>query len=298
MHLEQIEAEIAPLMSKLFLQTLKEALGGKLTRKKSDSDDFHSVREYFYGGDDARSIQWKISSKWGKPHVVQNKQLHEASVYLILDSSGSIKSKQKHLKLVSYFFHKVLASLKSGLGLFWGASKISGSHFFSLKEGEALLHLLEEMQIKGESNLEELLLEVSQKIRGQNTLIIVTDLISFEQRFPILQALAKRNQILLVHLSSKLDYSLPDVGYMHLKNPEDGKTIYVNLSDEGLRAEYQRKALNKLEETYKTLFSQIPSMLIWQIWTDELLQASVGNLLCASDCSITFNSAAPLFKVS
>lgn len=269
--IENLEQEIMPLMKmhKVFLNLFQNSYlqGSGLKRQKSNSNDFYSFRPYIEGTDDCKRLNWKLMAKYQKPFVTETEIQTEFSPYVMLDSSASMQSKKKKVLAIIYFLLKIANGQK--FNLFWEASKRLQ---IPAKKGieKLIISQVASINLKGENNLPTLIQNL--RIPPKSSLIIITDLLEFDHWSDSLKSLYKKHNLLLIHLSSKFDHSLPQIGYVHIKNPETGKLLLLNSSDNELRKVYKSKSENQEKKIYDSLK---PFINIWKICTDLPLEKSI-----------------------
>ncbi|WP_062398071.1 DUF58 domain-containing protein [Methanogenium cariaci] len=77
--------------------------------------DLADIREYEYGGDDVRSIDWNITARSGKPHVRLYNEEKEQTTYLVIDRSasssfgGNVSKDVKILETAATLIYSVLS---------------------------------------------------------------------------------------------------------------------------------------------------------------------------------------------
>ena len=80
-HIRQIEIRTRRMVNTLFSGDYKSSFKGR-------GIEFLDVREYL-PGDDVRTIDWKVTARFGKPFVKKYAEERELVVILLVDASGS-----------------------------------------------------------------------------------------------------------------------------------------------------------------------------------------------------------------
>lgn len=87
-HKDPVRRKIEALGTGMTLPTVRRALGTiegeHASKRRGGTDDLLDIRPYD-AGDEARSIDWKISARSGRPMVVQRERLVSGRVYLLMD---------------------------------------------------------------------------------------------------------------------------------------------------------------------------------------------------------------------
>ncbi len=219
--------------------------------------EFSEVREYRYG-DDIRYIDWNVTARTGKIHVKEFIEERDLLLYLLLDTSAStsfgtidLKRKKAVLLTATLAYSAFRGNDRVALVLF--SSRVEKS----LRPGKGrgqVYRVVREAVNSGEGKGTSLVPAIdftSRVLRERGIIFLISDLISrdLEEAVKRLRELKVRgNDIIVIKLEDPRDYSIPDVGYMELEDPETGEHLIIDTSDERLREEYSKLALQR--ETY------------------------------------------------
>src|SRR6478735_1885979 len=237
--------------------------------------EFDDVRPYQYG-DDIRSIDWNVSAKGHGTFVKTFREEKEQTVFFILDVSASqdigTKGKTKvdigreicgvlslsavkessHVGLICYSDHRELY-IKPTKGI---------SQAYQIIHG--LVHL-KPQSLK--TNLNKALAFVLNAIKRRSVIILISDFIDDQEYFDNLKALARRHDLVVIHLSDKRETKLPKLGIVPVVDKETKTTLWVNTS----LSDFRQKISNRLADRKTTLekFSRKHQINFLSLDTDE-----------------------------
>jgi uncharacterized protein (DUF58 family) len=201
--------------------------------------EFNDVREYQYG-DDVRTIDWNVSAKGDGTYVKTFKEEKEQTVFFLLDVSASQEiGRPQHQKIdisrevcgvlalsavkegsqvgLICFSDKKEKYVKPGKGLHYAYSIIS--NIFSLKP----------QSFKTDINSATYL--ALNLIRRKSVIVIISDFI--DQNYENgLRALAKRHDLVVIHIADARETNFPKLGIIPLYDKERRKTVWINTSSE------------------------------------------------------------------
>ncbi|MBX2970190.1 MAG: DUF58 domain-containing protein [Cyclobacteriaceae bacterium] len=220
--------------------------------------EFDDVRPYQYG-DDIRTIDWNVSAKGHGTFVKTFREEKEQTVFFILDVSASqeIGSEGKtkvdigkeitgvlalsavkessHVGLICYSDQRELY-IKPTKGVSQAYQIISG--IVSLKPASL------------KTNLNKALAFALNTIKRRSVVILISDFID-EDYEKNLKALARRHDLVIIHVSDKRETRLPKLGIIPVQDKETGKTLWVNTSF----GDFREKISYRLDERKAALSS-------------------------------------------
>jgi len=85
-------------------------------------------------------------------------------------------------------------------------------------------------------------------IKRKSVIILISDFIDSENYYQDLKALAKRHDLVLIHLSDKRETSLPKLGIIPVQDKESGKTVWINTSFGDFREKISTQVQTKTKE--------------------------------------------------
>ena len=216
---------------------------------KGSGLEFDGVREYQYG-DDTRTIDWNVSAKGHGTFVKTFKEEKEQTVFFLLDVSGSQEigtpgaqkidvgreitgvltlsaiKQQNRVGLLSFSDRKE-KFVKSGKGI---------------RHGYAIIHeLYNHKPVSAKTNINEAIKRSLEIIHRKSVILLISDFID-EGYAQNLQLLARRHDLVVIHLKDDRETELPNLGILPVFDKENRKTVWVNTSSGDFR--------KKLEKTY------------------------------------------------
>ncbi|MFT6972439.1 MAG: hypothetical protein ACI905_001654 [Roseivirga sp.] len=218
---------------------------------KGSGLEFDGVREYQYG-DDTRSIDWNVSAKGHGTFVKTFKEEKEQTVFFLLDVSGSQEIGNEGAQKVDV--GKEIASVltlsavkeqnRVGLLCFSDGKEKFVKSGKGNKHGYAIIHELYALKPKsGKTDISKAIGMALDAINKKSVVVLISDFIDegYEKN---LRTLAKRHDLVVIHLKDDRETNLPNLGIIPVYDKESRKTVWVNTSSRDFR--------NKLEKRYST----------------------------------------------
>ena len=209
---------------------------------KGSGVEFADLREYQYG-DDVRTIDWNVSAKGHGTFVKIFREEKEQTVFFILDVSGS--------QQVGHANHSKLDTAVEICGVLALSAIQEASHVgllcFSdqkekyirpsngMKHGyEVITELYKLKPVSSKTNLAEGILFTLNVLKRRSVVIFISDFIdkNYEHN---LRALARKHDLVMVHLLDKRETDLPRLGIIPMVDPESNRTVWVNASSPWFR---------------------------------------------------------------
>jgi hypothetical protein len=199
--------------------------------------EFDDVRPYQYG-DDIRTIDWNVSAKGHGIFVKTFKEEKEQTIYFMVDISASQdigepgKSKNDIGKEICGVLAIAGAKESSHIGLI--AFSDEREIFVRPAKGMAQAHqiisrLINHQPRSPRTNLSGAMSYALNAIKRRSVIILISDFIDegYEHH---LKALAKRHDLVTIHISDNRETMLPKLGIVPVIEKETGRTIWVNSS--------------------------------------------------------------------
>ena len=226
---------------------------------KGSGLEFDGVRTYQYG-DDIRTIDWNVSAKGHGTFVKTFKEEKEQTVYFILDVSasqeiGTDKARKVDIgkEICSVLTLSALKeSSRVGLICFSDQKEKYVKSGKGTKHGYNIIHELYALEPKStHTNLSKALNFALGIIKKRSVVIVVSDFIDdgYEHN---LKAMAKRHDLVAIHLSDDRETNLPNLGIVPVYDKESKKTIWVNTSSTDFRKKLEKRYQNNQESLEKT----------------------------------------------
>jgi uncharacterized protein (DUF58 family) len=209
---------------------------------KGSGLEFSDLRLYQYG-DDVRLIDWNTSAKGHGTFIKIFKEEKEQTVFFVVDVSGSQdvgrsdRSKLDTTKEICGVL--TLSAIKEASHV--GMLCFSDQKEKYIKPANTLKHgyttILELFKLKTESvgtNIKKMILFTLDVLKRRSLVILISDFIDsgYEEN---LKALARRHDLIVIHLYDQRETNLPRLGIIPVFDTESKKTIWVNASSNWFR---------------------------------------------------------------
>ncbi|HNX91453.1 MAG TPA: DUF58 domain-containing protein [Candidatus Omnitrophota bacterium] len=259
--IRRIQITTKRLVSNVFAGEYKSVFKGR-------GYEFDQVREYQIG-DEVRMIDWNVTARTGRAFVKQYIEERELTVMILFDASastgfGSVNMLKRDMaaEICSILAGSAIEN-NDRVGLLIFTDRVE--RFIPPKKGtNHIFRIIREAlytEPKGTGTDIKLALEYLNKVIPKTcTIFLISDFYAGEFK-KALTVTAKRHDVVAINISDPRDISLPDVGMVRFRCPEDGKTFTLDTSDEQLRNEYTGRTNTRLAEL-KNLFGSISVDLI------------------------------------
>lgn len=210
--------------------------------------EFDEVREYS-ANDDIRSMDWKVTARYGRPFVKRFKEERELTVFIIADISASndYSSVDKLKKDIiveltaSFAFSAIKNNDKVALILFTdGIEK-----FIPPRKGRNhILHIIKEIiehkPHSKKTDIANALLYFNKIQKRHSILILITDFLSDIPKREI-EIASKRHDVIACIIGDKHEKHMEDMGIISIVDPETNDSMYVDTSNKSIRDKYNKK---------------------------------------------------------
>lgn len=204
---------------------------------KGSGLEFDDVRPYQYG-DDTRTIDWNVSAKGHGTYVKTFRETKEQTIFFILDVSGSQnignpgRTKFDVGKEICGVLAMAGAKEQSSIGLI--AYSDQREIFLKPAKGMSKAYELvyQMIRLKPRSlktNLSKAILFALNSIKRRSVIIMISDFID-EGYFHNLKSLARKHDLVMIHISDRRETNLPKLGIIPVLDKETNQTIWVNTS--------------------------------------------------------------------
>jgi uncharacterized protein (DUF58 family) len=251
--IQEIEIRTKNLVNTLFAGDYKSSFKGR-------GIEFLDVREYL-PGDDVRTIDWKVTARFGKPYVKKYAEERELIVILVVDASGSERfGTRQQLKLeqaasiaATLAFSAVRNNDKVGLLFF--TDKVE--KFIPPRKGRFhVLRLVRDILYfspEGKATDPVLALEFLMHILKRRAIVFfisdfVGDCFKTDQIRISLGVAAKRHDLVVLTINDPSEDDLPNIGLVELEDAETGEILTSDTRDKNLRDRYHLYRQQKYEE--------------------------------------------------
>ena len=228
---------------------------------------FSEVREYRYG-DDVRNMDWNVTARLRSPYVKVFEEERELTVVLLVDvsRSGLFGTRQDNKRELLTEIAAVLS-----FSAILNNDKV-GALFFSdrvekfippAKGRSHLLHIIREMleltpEGKG-TDIGAALRYLTGAIKKKCTVFLLSDLLDADSKGQpryedALKVAAGRHDLSVIKVHDPVDYNLPDVGIVNIKDSESGLSRWVDTSSSRVRKSYSQW-MGGLRESERHMFN-------------------------------------------
>ena len=210
------------------------------------------IRPYV-AGDDVRLIDWNVTARTGEPHVRVQVAERILTTWLVLDTSPSMafgtadRRKADVAEGVALATGHVATRRANRLGVVTfggGLEETIPPH-----QGRAgMLNLLIELRrqpatpVTGRMTLGQALGRVSKLSGWSRLVVVVSDFRGPRDWQAPLMELAGRHAVLCVEIRDPREQELPDMGHLHLIDPETGRQLRVDTGNRRLRERFAAAA--------------------------------------------------------
>jgi len=218
---------------------------------KGQGIEFSELREY-RSGDDIRSLDWNVTSRYNQPYVKEFVEERYLEVYFNLDLSGSesfgnkVSKNRKALEIVASLMFAALRNNDS-IGIFLFTEKIE--KFIPARKGKKhvmqILSSIISFEPKSKTtNLNTTLIQASQILKKRSILFIVSDFFDSSDFSKPLKILRRKHDIILLKIVDLHEQEIPQIGLIELEDKETGEQILVDTSDPIFLKNYKQTVLN------------------------------------------------------
>lgn len=241
---------------------------------KGSGLEFDDVRPYQYG-DDIRTIDWNVSAKGHGTFVKTFREEKEQTVFFILDVSASEdigtdgRTKADIGKEICGVLALSAVKESSHVGLICFSDQ-KEKYLKPTKGGAQAYQIISALaHLKPQSlktNLSKAIAFALNTIKRRSVIIMISDFID-EDYFDNLKALARRHDLVIVHISDKRETRLPKLGIIPVFDKETRKTLWINTSFGGFRQKISEH--HKLRKQELETFSRKHEVNFLSLDTDE-----------------------------
>ncbi len=212
--------------------------------------DLAEVREY-QPGDEVRRIDWNVTARMNRLFVRQYREEKELTAWLLVDLSpsmsfGTIRQFKRQLAIE---FAGVAAYIITRHGDKVGAIGFpaeGGRGYVPPRAGRLqalrIIHDLTALSARaggGRTDLGGLLEQLGRIVRRRSLVFLISDFHAPAGWEGPLAELVQRHEVIAVRVEDPRERDLPDVGGVHLEDPETGQQLWIDTSDRRVRDTYR-----------------------------------------------------------
>lgn len=248
-----IPAEVMQQIRRIQIRTsrmVNEILAGQYESVfKGQGMEFKEVREYV-PGDDVRSIDWNVTARTGHPHVKVLAEERELTVMLMVDASGSgrfgsvtrFKNDLAAEMCAVLAFSAIKNNDKVGLIVFTDQIEL---YVPPSKGRKHVLRVIREVlyfRPKGrKTDIPSALHFMNSVLKRRAVVFVVSDFMA-DGYETALRIANRRHDVIAVAVTDPREETLPDVGFVCVRDAESGRETLVDTSDPAVRAAYEQAA--------------------------------------------------------
>ena len=242
----QIEIKTRGLSSNIFAGEYHSAFKGR-------GMAFSEVREYQYG-DDIRDIEWNVTARFNKPYIKVFEEERELTVMLLVDVSGSrlfgttVQTKKDLVAEIVAVLSFSASINNDKVGALFFSSKVE--KFIPPKKGRShLLRIIRELiefepEDRG-TDIGAALQFLTNALKKRCTAFLLSDMLDLDaDRRPryedALKIAANRHDLSVINVYDPRERSLPDIGLVHVRDAETGRSRWINTGNSNVRRAYEQ----------------------------------------------------------
>jgi uncharacterized protein (DUF58 family) len=225
---------------------------------KGSGLEYDDVRPYQYG-DDIRTIDWNVTAKGHGTFVKTFREEKEQTVFFILDVSASedIGNPGSTKADIGKEICGVLALSASKEAAHVGLicfSDVKEKYIKPIKGNLQAYEIINTLvKLKPQSLKTDLTKAIAfslNAIKRRSVVILISDFID-DGYFHNLKALARRHDLVVIHISDKRETRLPKLGIIPIIDKETRRTLWVNTSFGDFREKISERLLTRKTELEK-----------------------------------------------
>jgi len=226
--------------------------------------EFDEVREY-QQGDDIRTIDWNVTSRYGHPYVKRYVEERELTVMLLVDASasGSFGSRTKMKGEIAAEISALLAfsAIKNNdrVGAILFTDKVE--KFIPPRRGSThVLRVIRELLYyrpeRQGTSIQHALEHLNLVLRKRAVVFLITDLLDQGYEQP-LKVANRRHDVIIIQIVDPREREIPDVGILEVRDAETGEIVWIDTALAHVRAAYRenweqnRERQRRLFETHR-----------------------------------------------
>ena len=214
---------------------------------------FSEVREYQWG-DDVRNMDWNVTARMSAPYVKVFEEERELTVVLLVDISRSGlfgtagETKRELLAEIAATLAFSAMVNNDKVGALFFSDRVE--KFIPPAKGRShLLHIIREiLEYTPEhdgTDIGEALRYLTNAIKRRCTAFILSDMLDVDEngspRYEdALKVAVNRHDLSVIRVYDPRERTIPDVGLVHVKDSETGRSAWVNTSSRNTRAAYEK----------------------------------------------------------
>ncbi len=249
--IQSIEIRTKRLVNTVFAGDYRSSFKGR-------GVEFADVREYQLG-DDVRTIDWRLTARFGKPFVKQFAEERELLVLLLVDASGSnrfgtkgmFKLEQSAIIAATLAFSAIRNNDKVGLVFFTDRIERfvppAKGRFHVLRLIRDILYFQPEHKGTEPIQALEFIMHI---LKRRAILFLISDLLGNgfapEVITRPLSVIARKHDLIVISVNDPAEINLPQLGWVEFEDAETGKLISLNTSSARVRNYLQNRVQERI----------------------------------------------------
>ena len=213
---------------------------------KGHGMSFAEVREYQYG-DDVRDIDWNVTARQNKPHIKIFEEEREMTTMLLIDVSGSrefgatTQTKQEMITEIAATMAFSAISNNDKIGVVFFSDRIE-KYIPPQKGRKHVLAIISELinfqPVQRGTDLSKVIRYVSNAQKKRCTTFLISDFIDSSDYEQALTIANTKHDMVALQVYDQRETTLPNVGFMKVKDAETGVERWVDTSSAKVRRSY------------------------------------------------------------
>ena len=252
----KIEIKTRGLTNQIFAGEYHSAFKGK-------GMSFSEVREYQYG-DDVRNIDWNVTARFNRPYVKVFEEERELTVILAIDVSrsgdfGTNKQLKRDLTTeVAAVLSFSAIQNNDKVGVVFFSDKVE--KFIPPKKGKKhILRIIRELidfEAEGKgTDITEALRFVTNSIKKRSIVFVLSDFFDDKDFEKAVRIASNKHDLIALQIADRREEKLPQMGLVKFEDPETGEEMWIDTSDDSVRAKYEDYYKNH-EKKIKEIFAR------------------------------------------
>lgn len=222
---------------------------------------FSEVREYQYG-DPIRDIDWNVTARFNKPYVKVFEEERELTVMLLIDMSGSqslgsrMRTKREYIAEIAAVLSFSAMQNNDKIGVIFFSDVVE--KFIPPQKGRKhILRVIREiLEFSPQSlgtNIPHVLQFFTNAIKRRCTAFLISDFADTTPLYDSLSIANKKHDVMAIRVFDELEYEVPNIGLVRVRDAETGKEMWVNTAQKSVRTKIQEQytlRMQKLEYTF------------------------------------------------
>lgn len=257
--------------------------GAYHTAFKGRGMSFSEVREYT-PGDDVRNIDWNVTARLRTPYVKVFHEERELTVMLLIDISASNNfgsfglQKAELIAELSAVISFSAQNNNDKVGLIFFSDKVE--KFIPPKKGKThVLRIIREILAIQPSphkhtDIQVALEYLNRVMRKRCIVFLMSDFVG-QLKEKSLAITSRKHDLIGIHLHDEYESKIPQVGVLHIRDSESGKTYWVDTADQELQRRLSQSFQLNLSQV-RNLFSKNNTDFISISTQDDYVQILQG----------------------